>query len=852
MITRPAGIQLNLSPNFGIPKGVPGRSTFSIRGVVLHCLDQRLEQYVGVVCQDLKISKSKPRHSSLHYAVGYEGVLYQFVEDLNISWGFSEYLGNFPGPFPISGLNWPPHTTTPPTQGVTPDYYVLNVGLESGFVVDDTCTVCPGPTVLKGSGYRQLIHLLAWLFQETGLTPSPTTLTFDQFINPAAEDECACADLDQIITDILAYCEPCFEPAPVLPELPVVKILGKTAVQCEGVDEGCLAYTDLGEIIEGATTPCELGNKIQVGIAIRFVGKDFAGCLVSDIVHADDPITGTGVASNPLDVDFSLLTLTDLCALAAVIPFGEAVSIIGVGPGGGEGGGEGCLVREDGTTFVQGSETSWLGTGTGGITVAGGGINGHAPTIGLNLCNLLIPGGDIHPERFLGLDDDGCVVRAPLATGGAIVGSATVGAPLTIDLCLLGAIIPVSPSVSALVGVEGGCVVQTPVATVIGAGLCSLVPTGLPPAFLFGRSGPACPDVFSPAQVVQAGLIIADSQCIDLDFSGGTLTAFPIIAPAQAGIDNALTCLGTGLYVPDVSDFLCNLIPSGAAPIYIFGTSSQGCPDLFTPAQLGAGGGTIAGVLDTACINLTINASDELSADPIIAPAQAGVDNVLSCLPDGLYVPRGAGAATAFGIGGDGSDTSPLVINGGQTLNWPFTCAITNNGIKYDPVFDQIWTPPDWGGAIDEERDDVTVTATNPVSAPSPTAITATYILRVNNPSICRSMATTLAAELPRIRFQTVTGNNWFINMQFGVGVNVVPGVSSDVIVVLRQNNTSGVTLNDFAGERAFARFVTVPPAGFVEVQFRLVFHTPTHTASASNLYEIIGDLALTIAGFLL
>lgn len=246
-ITSPDGIAWIPTQTVGVPRGTAGRSGYSIQGIVLHCLEQSLERYDAILCQAEKLTKAKPEHSSLHYAVGTDGAIHQYVEEGNISWGFAQYMSNFPAPYPVPGLNWPPLSNTYP--GVTPDYYVINIGLEIGVNAGpDVC--CDGPTVLRLSGYRSLVHLLAWLMAKHCLPVDEQHVTWHQTIDPAAEDECVCADLAELLTDVRNYCEPCQEPASArVPEGEITRLVGTTPPACCDQDIGCMVYEDAASVI---------------------------------------------------------------------------------------------------------------------------------------------------------------------------------------------------------------------------------------------------------------------------------------------------------------------------------------------------------------------------------------------------------------------------------------------------------------------------------------------------------------------------------------------------------------------------------------------------------------------------
>lgn len=87
---------------------------------------------------------------------------------------------------------------------------------------------------------------------------------------------------------------------------------------------GNSAQVDLSGLLP---TPCAFGATIPSGVIAQIVGVDAGNCLVRGTiaipseypVAVNAPITGNGLAANPLDINFGALSATDLCALGGAI-----------------------------------------------------------------------------------------------------------------------------------------------------------------------------------------------------------------------------------------------------------------------------------------------------------------------------------------------------------------------------------------------------------------------------------------------------------------------------------------------------------------------------------------------------
>ena len=667
-ITRPKNIQDLLSPTFGIPKGAPGRNGNVIQGIVLHCLKESLEEYDQLVCKNHKIGKAKPSHASMHYAIGYSGGIHQYVEDANIAWGFADYLSNFPGPYPVSGLNWALVTANPT---VSPDYYVLHIGLESGVPINDNeCVNCAGPTVLDRGGYRQLVHLLAYLAQTYSIPLDTGHVQFDQAINVAAEDECQCHDIVLLLADVAAYCEPCESPADPLPDGTIFKLRGMTDPTC--ADVGCDVYQDGDAFVKDHESP--------------WVGTAGPGIT----------ITPGGLNGHAPRIEINPCTVpTSPGTIANVMGKDSA----------------GCLVTEDGESFVVARETPITIADTASIDLASSGVNGHTLQADAKI--------SAAAENVLQVNLDGLYVPrgADVAVLGPIVGEGTNADPLDIDFALLDS-----------------------------ADLCDLgnvIPSGLVNE-VAGKDATGCLVAENAQQFVtdrETPIAVVDTPSIDLTSSGVNGHTLQADVKVSNGIGNQITTNLDGIYVPQGAnvgvvgpivgtgtaaspldvDFslldngdLCDLggvIPGGLLDNLV-GQDGAGClrsEDLaaavlrsetpftgiagngvtITPGGvnghaptvearlsgdagnqlvIGSDGGlyvdpeTIISPIDTASIDLTLSGPDShtLQAD---AKISADVGNALVVQPDGLYVPQGANVAVAGPIIGAGTAADPLDID---------------------------------------------------------------------------------------------------------------------------------------------------------------------------------------------
>lgn len=544
--TKP-GMEFIPAVGFGVPKGVPGRAGYPIAGIVIHCLQEDFSQYIDRMCDAVKYNGGKPAHTSLHYVVGSQGQVIQSVDDNNIAWAFSQYMGNFPAPYPLSNISWPPLSTTYP--GITPDYYTLNIGIETGFPAPGTtCPTCRGPFNLLPEAYATLVKLLAYLSFTYNLPLDATHITADQLINLMAEDECPCLDLTQLYQDVAAYCEPCERPAIYRPEGTPAYLIGRTLQNCPD-NPNCLGNQgDDGCEVEMPMAGLACLIRPPAGVAVQWAGLDANQCLVADTLHTVCPITGDGTAANPLGLD--------LCCITGLITDAPLTAFVGVGQDGclhqGVIAVDGCGIQGAGTLLSPltfdlccavreqvdaGTAVSWLGVDATGCPVSDVlhtlcGIIGYgtvADPLALDLCCIAQSLALRPTEGFITIDANGCMARGIVHVVGPLIGNGTVGSPIALDLCLLGQAVPSINPAARWLGLDAaGCLTHDLIHTagiVIGDG--------------------------TAANPIRSTLNVVNTPCIYMTLQpDGTLFSTLAISPPISGVDNALSCAPSGAYVP--------------------------------------------------------------------------------------------------------------------------------------------------------------------------------------------------------------------------------------------------------------------------------------------------------------
>ena len=714
-VTRPKSIAFLPTPTFGIPLGVPGRGPFAGPvAIVLHCIDESMESYDSILCTQYKINRAKPKHASLQYLVGLNGAIHQYVNDGDISWGFSEYMGNFATPYPLANIVWPPLTTTPPTAGFTPDYYVINIGIESGWnyknhpgSLTNNCDCTTQNTDLNAGGYKSLIHLLAWLSQTYAI--APIRMTFHQSIDLTAEAECNCFNIANLRIDVVDYCEECEVPAEYLPQLPLQFIMGRTTPACV-TDIGCEAIEDAAALIARLETPftglscnngidivaggikghaptfcidlCDLGAGVPAGTVVsvlgknslgcvvsdaadgcliqvadgivlaRFVGRDSTGCLVADIIRTASGIQGSGTAIDPIRENFDNLPVLvgDVGLVSLVVAGGPA--------------GDGRLVTVDALATEL-------------------------------LCDLL-PGIQ-PPVALIGLGATECPVTY---TPNQVVASGlAVGDTNCIDLTLVGNLLTAAPKISPTAGNQLTCRVDGLYADIDTCAIGAEIISGTffnpnPVIHVIGLTSNGClvfTDLVtapgglitgtgvtgSPLTVTETPIIPVDTQTVDMNAVGLANHTISANVKVSADAGNDITIRPDGLFV-DVGTAITPL-DTNSIDLTLAGSvlsanlridPSSGAPVTVTAAGLkidccpaGPGGGPNVPItpIDSNTVNLTTSGTDNhtLQADVKISPTPG---NDLTAIGNGLYIPQQVGDFELIPPAGPGGGTSLTTI----------------------------------------------------------------------------------------------------------------------------------------------------------------------------------------------
>lgn len=348
--------------------------------------------------------------------------------------------------------------------------------------------------------------------------------------------------------------------------------------------------------------------------------------------------------------------------------------------------------------------------------------NGCLELVPWNACFVgdLAQDGDLE-DYVLGLAQDPitgqwCLTRGCLGVSKPIIGCGTVTDPLNIDRCCieewLDTFAPLS-QVNRVMGTDdNGCWTLESPDSFIDRVICDNPENASSvPEWILAKTDNTCPEWVTPGQIVEEGLIVAASNCISLMFNAGVLTMDPIIAPTQGGVPNVLSCLPSGLYVPQVlpvsgncitvvnngdGTYTNNLVispdannalecrPNGAYATPFMLTEIDGnCVDLTINQGLGTitadlilspdannilecrpNGAYVPDIVfnDTDCINVTY-AGGVVTIEPFVAGLVSGVENAITCTTSGFFVPRGANLLANSPLTGNGNNLNPLDID---------------------------------------------------------------------------------------------------------------------------------------------------------------------------------------------
>lgn len=320
---------------YGIPRYTIGRSTYSLSGIVLHCLNTSINKYNTYMECSTPVSKRNAAkdHPSMHYGVSVNGNVYQYVIDSNVSWGFDEYTElSYPTPAMLDeGICWEPLNTA--NGGVSPDYYVVNIGLENVVPSGGGCVNCFGPTVLASDGYSKLVQLLAYLAETYSIPIDTGHIQFHESIICQLSPECPCADIDQIIIDVTNYCQACKYDAPELEIVAcdeVTHLRARTDPVCNCCDVDCDVYVPFDNCFVGSVAAQDDITEGFLGLVDSGAGDNCSLCMVYGPINVTSPITGAGTLGDPLVID--------RCLFDAFLPTSTIVTIVGIDA-------SGCLVQ---------------------------------------------------------------------------------------------------------------------------------------------------------------------------------------------------------------------------------------------------------------------------------------------------------------------------------------------------------------------------------------------------------------------------------------------------------------------------------------------------------------------------
>lgn len=206
---------------FGVPRNTIGRNGATVQGIVIHCLNMSLSEYDSLAGNRGSLPPSN-KHISLHYAIGAEGQIHQYVNEENIAWGVGSYPGSFATTTIPSAVarypGWPALAAAHPTTTLDP--YVIHIGVATiapsnqlGGICDDPCSL-PVLNFSESTSYQKLVRLVAYLAQKYSIPVNTAHIQFHELIEQLANPsiECLCLEGFCFVCDVSEYCETCTNP----------------------------------------------------------------------------------------------------------------------------------------------------------------------------------------------------------------------------------------------------------------------------------------------------------------------------------------------------------------------------------------------------------------------------------------------------------------------------------------------------------------------------------------------------------------------------------------------------------------------------------------------------------------
>lgn len=621
VVQRPSAI-------YGAPKGMAGRTfdgfDYGIQGIVLHCTDMTISQYVQYLACLTNPVVGAMTETNHHYSIGSSGAMNQHIDDGNLSWTFGNYAADnyMDPPSPTISINWPMLQGENGAE-VTPDAYVINIVIAKSYNQATSCQTASG---LPADQHDKLIQLLVYLSTQYDIPLDADHINWHDNIDTVScpSNECLCHDINCLITDINSYCNDDCSGQITYNEVNCDQVSHLLAIpdSC-GNSNGCVVSVPLDA--------CCFGHIPEAGEITQFVGVHLVGdlecptdedklCLVKADLKVTSPVSGKGTVAEPLKLD--------LCAFGDFVPSGTLVGVLGIDS-------EGCLVEG----VLTDAETPITPVDTNSIDLAVSGTSDHTLEASVKV--------SITPGNLIQVNADGLYAAFDCDSLDGLFDPGTIQSVYGVDS-------------------NGDCVSQLGSVFVSDVICDTPVSNGMSdPLHILGRADDmTCPLFFTAEQVVSAGLTIQDTNSVDLNLSGtNVLTANSKVDPAA---DNIITITANGLYVPEVSataldDCINVSVTDNELSIGI--NVSDNADNILTCEDDGLYVPDL-NVMGSNCVQVVYNANTRtVSVDAIISNAIGGVQNALSCEPTGLYVPRGADANVNPPLVGIASDDDPLGID---------------------------------------------------------------------------------------------------------------------------------------------------------------------------------------------